>query len=112
MKPVIFILLIGIFFNAVAQQQYTLEKNIFYYNDSAKKDRYTAAQCVLDLYYPANIKNFATIIWFHGGSLTGGDKEIPAQLMNKGYAIAGIQYRLSPNVKAPAYIEDAAAAVA
>ena len=32
--------------------------------------------------------------------------------MDKGYAVIGVEYRLSPKVKAPAYIEDAAAAVA
>ena len=32
--------------------------------------------------------------------------------MNKGYAVVGVEYRLSPKVSAPAYIEDAAAAVA
>jgi acetyl esterase/lipase len=32
--------------------------------------------------------------------------------MEKGYAVIGVGYRLSPKVKAPAYIEDAAAAVA
>ena len=32
--------------------------------------------------------------------------------MNKGICIVGVNYRLAPRVKAPAYIEDAAAAVA
>ena len=52
------------------------------------------------------------IVWFHGGSLTVGDKEIPKALMGKGYAVVGVGYRLSPKATAPAYIEDAAAAVA
>ena len=50
-------------------------------------------------------------MWFHGGGLTGGNKEIPAALKEKGVAIVGVNYRLSPKVNAPAYIEDAAAAV-
>lgn len=33
-------------------------------------------------------------------------------MKNKGYAVIGVGYRLSPKAKAPAYIEDAAAAVA
>ena len=32
-------------------------------------------------------------------------------MKDKGYAVIGVEYRLSPNVTAPAYIEDAAAAV-
>jgi len=52
------------------------------------------------------------VVWFHGGGLTGGSKEIPEALKNKGIAIIGVNYRLNPKVKAPAYIKDAAAAVA
>ncbi len=94
-------------------QQYTIEKDIAYYPDSIKtKDAYIASQCKLDLYYPKDIKNFPTIVWFHGGGITAGSKEIPKQLMEKGFAVIGVGYRLSPKATAPAYIEDAAAAVA
>jgi acetyl esterase/lipase len=96
-----------------AQQQYGTENNIHYYPDSInQKDNYLSTQCTLDVYYPKNAKNFPTIIWFHGGSLTGGKKQIPTALMDKGYAVIGVEYRLSPKAKAPAYIEDAAASVA
>ncbi|RYG69437.1 alpha/beta hydrolase [archaeon] len=95
-----------------AQQQYVTEKNIQYYPAADAKDAYIKTQCTLDIYYPKGVKNFATIVWFHGGGITGGAKEIPQQLMDKGYAVIGVGYRLSPKVKAPAYIEDAAAAVA
>ncbi len=106
-------MLLVIAFTANAQQQYVTEKNIPYYADSInKKDAYIASQCRLDIYYPKGINNFATIIWFHGGGLTAGDKEVPQQLMDKGYAIVGVQYRLSPKATAPAYIEDAAASAA
>ena len=94
-------------------QQYATEKDINYYNDSInKKDAYIVSQCKLDLYYPKDKKDFATIIWFHGGGITAGSKELPKALMEKGYAVAGVGYRLSPKVNAPAYIEDAAAAIA
>ncbi len=96
-----------------AQQQYITENNIHYYSDSINKtDEYINSQCVLDVYYPKNIKNFSTIVWFHGGGMTGGKKQIPSALKEKGFAVIGVEYRLSPKVKAPAYIEDAAAAVA
>ncbi|RYY36788.1 MAG: alpha/beta hydrolase [Sphingobacteriaceae bacterium] len=111
-KLIIFFLLIsGLSVNA--QQQYATESNIKYYTDAnAAKDAYIESQCTLDIYYPKGVKNFATIVWFHGGGITGGKKEIPKQLLEKGYAVVGVGYRLSPKVKAPAYIEDAAAAVA
>jgi CubicO group peptidase (beta-lactamase class C family) len=92
---------------------YITESNINYYPTAInQKDAYTAAQCRLDIYYPTNTKNFATIIWFHGGGLTGGSREIPKDLTEKGYAVVGVGYRLSPKVRVPDCIEDAAAAIA
>ena len=112
-KTNISIIFLFISLNISAQQQYITEKDIHYYADSVNvKDSYLAEQCTLDLYYPQNTKNYSTIVWFHGGGLTGGKKEIPKALMDKGYAVIGVEYRLSPKAKAPAYIEDAAAAVA
>lgn len=113
MKKLVFLLTALITISAKAQQEYITEKDIPYYADSIrKKDAYIASQCRLDIYYPKGAKKFATIVWFHGGGLTGGSKEIPARLMQKGYAVIGVGYRFSPKVKAPAYIEDAAAAMA
>lgn len=79
---------------------------------SATKDKNIASRCKLDFYYPKGVKDYATVIWFHGGGLTGGEKAVPEQLMNQGVAVVAAGYRLSPTVKAPVYIEDAAAAVA
>jgi acetyl esterase/lipase len=96
-----------------AQQQYITENNIHYYSDSINKsDEYINSQCVLDVYYPKDLKNFPTIVWFHGGGMTGGKKQIPKALKEKGFAVIAVEYRLSPKAKAPSYIEDAAAAVA
>jgi acetyl esterase/lipase len=95
------------------KQEYTTKLNIPYYKDSINKsDQYINERCVLDIYYPEKLKGFATIIWFHGGGLTGGNKEIPQALKEKGLCVVGVNYRLYPKVKAPGYIEDAAAAVA
>lgn len=112
MKKILLLLVLMSAFYAQAQQQYVTEKDINYYEDAAsKKDVYITSQCKLDLYYPKGANNFATIVWFHGGGLTGGSKAIPKALMDKGYAVVGVGYRFSPKVVAPAYIEDAAAAV-
>jgi len=112
MKKLFFLFFFATPFFATAQQKYILEKDIHYYDEiTNKKDTYADSQCTLDVYYPENKKDYATIIWFHGGGLTKGKKQIPKALMDKGYAVIGVEYRLSPNVTAPSYIEDAAAAV-
>ena len=116
MKKQIFILflLISVSASFAQKTEYNTKTNIRYYSNEAiyKNDAYAAERCVLDIYYPKDTKGFATILWFHGGAITGGSKEIPQALKDKGYCIIGVGYRLSPNVKAPVYIEDSAAAVA
>ena len=112
-RRILFLFLITAAAPLFGQQQYTTVSNINYYPDSVSaKDDYIRSQCVLDFYYPKGSKNYATIVWFHGGGLTGGGKEIPKALMDKGFGVIGVGYRLSPRAKAPAYINDAAAAVA
>lgn len=74
-------------------------------------DAYTLDRCVLDIYLPGTT-DFATVVWFHGGGLTSGNKFIPEGLKNQGIAVVAVNYRLYPKVKSPKYIDDAAAAVA
>ncbi len=64
------------------------------------------------MYYPKDKKDFPTVVWFHGGGLTGGNKHIPEALKEEGICVVAVNYRLYPKVKSPVYIEDAAAAVA
>ncbi|WP_224994219.1 alpha/beta hydrolase [Cesiribacter sp. SM1] len=115
MKKIKCLLVIFLFSLQVTAQisEYALQENIHYYDDAINKsDIYINDRCVLDIYYPAKSKNFATIIWFHGGGLTSGNKEIPAALKEQGVAVVAVNYRFYPKVKSPKYIEDAAAAVA
>lgn len=112
-KLTIFLIFTGCSVILAQHTDYQLETAIHYYTDSVEiNDAYVKERCILDLYYPKNIASFATIVWFHGGGLTGGQKEIPEALKQKGVAVIGVNYRLYPKVKAPVYIEDAAAAVA
>jgi acetyl esterase/lipase len=97
--------------DAIAQERYVQEQNISY-RSAAESDPYIQERCRLDIYYPQDEKDFATVVWFHGGALEKGNKEIPDALKRKKIAIIAVNYRLSPKVKAPAYIDDAAAAVA
>ncbi|WP_026713715.1 alpha/beta hydrolase [Flavobacterium daejeonense] len=97
----------------VSGQGYQTKTNLNYYPDSiCKTDDYIKDKCKLDVYYPENAKDATTIIWFHGGGLTNGRAEIPEALKNTNFIVVGVDYRLSPMVKAPTYIEDAAAATA
>ena len=93
--------------------KYKTDFNLNYYNDSiTASDDYIANRCMLDVYYPKNSKGYATVVWFHGGGLTSGNKEIPEALKNKGICVVAVNYRLYPKVPTPYFINDAAAAVA
>jgi len=92
-------------------QSYRTETNLLYRTAGDLSDN-MRERCRLDVYHPVSTNGFATVVWFHGGGLTGGSREIPRELQGKGIAVVAANYRLSPKVKAPAYIEDAAAAVA
>ncbi len=107
------ILTFGIGLSNYAQEaQYEIITNTHYYSESVNQsDRYIDERCVLDIYSPQNIKGYATIVWFHGGGLKNGNKVIPEALKEKGVCVVSVNYRLYPKVKAPEYIEDAAAAV-
>lgn len=78
----------------------------------AQADDYQRRQCRLDVYCPENHRNFATIVYFHGGGLKEGKKAIPEEFKNKGIAVVSVEYRMYPQVKCPVYLQDAAAAVA
>lgn len=94
---------------AVAQKtEYKMEKDLIY---SSNSDKYSLDLCKLDLYYPSNAKDFVTLIWFHGGGLTAGGKEIPEYLKDKNIAIVGVGYRLSPKVAVSEILNDGADAV-
>jgi len=90
---------------------YKTDLNISYRSGS-NLTKYMKNRCRLDIYYPSNKKEFATVVWFHGGGLKNGNRFIPAALKEKGIAIVAVSYRLHPKVKSPKYVDDAAAAVA
>ncbi len=111
----IFIYVALLFVMSVVSQNntYDTDEGLHYYNDSINDvDAYVKNRCQLDVYYPKTKKDAPTVVWFHGGGLSGGDKFIPEALKNNGIIIVAVNYRLSPKVKNPKYIEDAAAAVA
>lgn len=94
-----------------AQDAYRTVSDISYV-PRTETDAYRLERCKLDVYYPEGKSGFSTVVWFHGGGLEGGGKHVPAELTRRGFAVVAVNYRLSPKAKNPAYIEDAAAAVA
>ncbi len=82
------------------------------YREGAQLTDYMKERCRLDVYHPKHIKHFPTVVWFHGGGLKAGNRKVPEELREKGIAVVAVNYRLHPKVRSPAYIEDAAAAVA
>jgi len=69
--------------------------------------------CVLDLRYPSSVTGFPTVVWLHGGGLTGGKRHF-VPLTDEKIAQVAVEYRLlGKDAKAGTdCIEDAAAAVA
>lgn len=67
----------------------------------------------LDLYLPQQKVRAPLIIWAHGGAWRSGSKKsMPlSKLVEEGYPIASVDYRLSPQAKFPAQVHDIKAAV-
>ncbi|MCF0175786.1 MAG: alpha/beta hydrolase fold domain-containing protein [Bacteroidales bacterium] len=87
---------------------YSYDRDICYRAD----DDYSCRMCRLDVAYKEGGKDMPVIVWFHGGGLTGGHKDLPEALCRNGYVVIGAGYRLSPEVPVEKIIDDAAGAVA
>lgn len=70
----------------------------------------------LDIYTPENASDAPVVVFFYGGSWRDGSKdlyEFVAQAMtSRGFVAVVPDYRLYPEVRFPAFVEDAASAVA
>lgn len=91
--------------------QEQIVQNVPYYPSAEGLSPYQKKMCTLDISVPDE-KNAPVIVWFHGGGLTSGQKELPEELTNKGFCVVGVGYRLSPQVKAETTVLDAASAIA
>lgn len=89
--------------------------DIPYHPDPALADN---PRCQLDAYTPGDIDAPAPVlVWFHGGGLVEGSKDTDTgfaeRLAERGIALVTANYRyLGPEAPFPAYIQDAARAVA
>lgn len=70
---------------------------------------------VLDLYQPQKASRAPMLLFIHGGSWTNGDKNeykfVGESFARAGYVTAVMSYRLAPQHRYPAYIQDAAQAL-
>lgn len=69
-------------------------------------------QLLVDVYLPDNNPNPYLVVWIHGGAWHSGSKEDPPKgLLDSGYALASVAYRLSVEAPFPAMIHDIKAAI-
>jgi len=68
---------------------------------------------LLDLYLPTQVDHPPLVVWVHGGAWRRGSKSnMPLRdLVQSGFAVASLDYRLSPVAQFPAQIHDCKAAI-
>ncbi|MFA5808936.1 MAG: alpha/beta hydrolase [Thermoleophilia bacterium] len=89
----------------------TVERDVPYSGNSSAAQK-------MDIYYPAKMNGPApAVMYVHGGGWTKGDKKDGAgadaipDLVDAGFLVVSINYRLAPDDKFPAQIEDVKCAV-
>jgi len=92
----------------VPRAGYAVERNFAYGSDARQK---------LDLYIPDHLAaNAPVILFFYGGSWDSGNKDyyrgFGQAFANEGIVVAVADYRLYPQVRYPAFLEDGAHAFA
>jgi len=97
--------------SAPAVKPGTIVKDIVYGNAGGEK-------LTMDIYYPDEIVSaLPAVLYVHGGAWMKGSKELGKnngdvkELLNRGFLVASINYRLAPKYKFPAQIEDVKCAV-
>jgi acetyl esterase/lipase len=68
---------------------------------------------MFDLYMPADVESPPLLVWIHGGGWRAGNRsDVSAlQLVEHGFALASVSYRLSPVAPFPAQIHDIKGAI-
>jgi acetyl esterase/lipase len=101
----------------VTQRPYPTEANSVAWIANVPYISGAGVQQQLDLFVPTNRKNIPLIVYIHGGGYGHGDKigdslnPDELQLLWDGYAMASINYRLTPGALWPSQIEDCKAAI-
>ena len=68
---------------------------------------------LLDLYLPGKAEEAPLLVWIHGGAWRSGSKStVPLTVLSEaGWAIASVDYRLTPVARFPAQVQDIKAAI-
>ena len=106
---ILVLLILGTWCASALAQSYRQVNDVVY---TQKTDTYSLERLKLDVYHPEGVTGRPVVVWFHGGGLEGGNKEIPAQLKEKDLVVVGVNYRLLPRVTVKETLDDAAEAVA
>jgi acetyl esterase/lipase len=98
---------------AAARAEAVRELRDLHYYDGADAD---PKKHKLDLFLPAAEGRFPVLMWIHGGGWCMGDRWLYASVGRRfaeaGIGFAAISYRLSPQVRHPAHVQDCARAFA
>jgi acetyl esterase/lipase len=66
----------------------------------------------LDLYMPANVERPPLVVWVHGGAWTNGNKsQYPTFLVDRGFAVASLDFRSTNEARFPANVHDIKAGI-
>src|SRR6516164_11072825 len=94
----------------------SMNQSILGQQEAAIKKTYaykTVGACNIeaDVYRRGQDKNRPVIVWIHGGALIMGsrgqmDRELLRKLLEAGYVVVSIDYRLAPETKLPSILED------
>ena len=110
----VFLLILSLGVASAGAGETAVRRDIPYYADevrtAASDDQ--KARCRLDVRVPVGVTGFPTVVWFHGGGLTGGGKHFIR--IDAGIAQVAANYRLlqkDGRVTGDDCIDDAAAAV-
>ena len=109
---IIALLLAGLGHNAMAMENPLLIKSFNVAYQPAQGDDPTRA--LLDVYRLADAVNAPVLLFWHGGALMRGDKQLVTglarALAEQGIVVVAANHRLSPAVQHPVHLQDAAAA--
>lgn len=97
----------------------TVPANVRVIKDVTYVDKSVSASQKLDLYIPTTTTtttktSWPLVVWIHGGGWKGGDKKGGPfyPLLENGFAVASLNYRLSDETKWPAQFDDCQSALA
>ena len=81
--------------------------------DGVRYAQVAGEELLLDLYLPRAAAAPPLIVWVHGGAWRGGSRtSMPLDgLLEEGFAVASVDYRLTPVARFPAQIHDIKAAI-